>query len=134
MPPARCWGRTYAARQQSEFVGIIGRQIGLPHGETWTRANWSFRRTVCMPRTACKVGSGSHARGSTSARARRCKGSATQAPGSRRICSMFPRSYGQEMVFCVAFVEKLRDEQKFSSTDALQKQIQSDIEAARRMF
>ena len=40
--------------------------------------------------------------------------------------------YGQEME--IAFVEKLRDEQKFSSTEALQKQIQRDIEAARRLF
>jgi len=40
--------------------------------------------------------------------------------------------YSQEME--IAFVEKLRDEQKFSSRDALQRQIQSDIEAARRLF
>ena len=40
--------------------------------------------------------------------------------------------YGQEME--IAFVEKLRDEQKFSSRDALQEQIQRDIEAARRLF
>ncbi len=40
--------------------------------------------------------------------------------------------YGQEME--IAFVEKLRDEQKFSSTETLQKQIRSDIEAARRLF
>ena len=40
--------------------------------------------------------------------------------------------YGQEME--IAFLEKLRDEQKFSSTEALQKQIQRDIEAARRLF
>jgi riboflavin kinase/FMN adenylyltransferase len=40
--------------------------------------------------------------------------------------------YGQEME--IAFVEKLRDEQKFSSPEALQKQIQNDIEAARRLF
>ena len=40
--------------------------------------------------------------------------------------------YGQEME--IAFVEKLRDEQKFSSPEALQKQIQSDIVAARRLF
>jgi len=40
--------------------------------------------------------------------------------------------YGQEME--LAFVEKLRDEQKLPSPDALQKQILSDIEAARRLF
>jgi riboflavin kinase / FMN adenylyltransferase len=40
--------------------------------------------------------------------------------------------YGQEME--IAFVEKLREEQKFSSAKALQQQIQSDIEAARRLF
>jgi riboflavin kinase/FMN adenylyltransferase len=40
--------------------------------------------------------------------------------------------YGQEME--IAFVEKLRDEQKFSSRDALQQQIQRDIDAARRLF
>ena len=40
--------------------------------------------------------------------------------------------YGQEME--LAFVEKLRDEQKFSSTESLQEQIQRDIEAARRLF
>src|SRR5580765_1174161 len=40
--------------------------------------------------------------------------------------------YGQEME--IAFVEKLRDEQKFSSTAALQKQIENDIEAARHLF
>src|SRR5438876_10014450 len=40
--------------------------------------------------------------------------------------------YSQEME--IAFVDKLRDEKKFSSTEALQKQIRSDIEAARRLF
>ena len=40
--------------------------------------------------------------------------------------------YGQEME--LAFVEKLRDEQKFSSPDELRKQIHKDIEAARRLF
>jgi riboflavin kinase/FMN adenylyltransferase len=40
--------------------------------------------------------------------------------------------YGQEME--IAFVEKLRDEQKFPSTEALQKQIRGDIEAARHLF
>ena len=40
--------------------------------------------------------------------------------------------YGQEME--IAFVEKLRDERKFSSTDALRNQIQTDIEAARCLF
>ena len=48
------------------------------------------------------------------------------------LLDVSPDLYGQEME--IAFVEKLRDEQKFSSTDALQQQIQRDIEAARRLF
>ena len=40
--------------------------------------------------------------------------------------------YSQEME--IAFVEKLRDEKKFSSTEALQKQVRRDIEAARHLF
>jgi riboflavin kinase/FMN adenylyltransferase len=40
--------------------------------------------------------------------------------------------YGQEME--LAFVQKLRDEQKFSSKETLREQIQRDIEAARRLF
>src|SRR3989454_7563104 len=48
------------------------------------------------------------------------------------LLDVSPDLYGQEME--LAFVEKLRDEQRFSSTESLQKQIQSDIEAARRLF
>lgn len=40
--------------------------------------------------------------------------------------------YGQEME--LTFVEKLRDEQKFPSPEALKQQIQKDIEAARKLF
>jgi riboflavin kinase/FMN adenylyltransferase len=40
--------------------------------------------------------------------------------------------YGQEME--ITFVEKLRDEQKFPSADALTKQIQKDIAAAKKLF
>jgi len=40
--------------------------------------------------------------------------------------------YGQEME--IAFVEKLRDEQKFSSRQALREQIQRDIEMAQGEF
>ena len=40
--------------------------------------------------------------------------------------------YGQEID--VTFVQKLRDEQKFPSAEALRQQIAKDIEAARRLF
>jgi riboflavin kinase/FMN adenylyltransferase len=40
--------------------------------------------------------------------------------------------YGQELE--TVFAEKLRDEQKFSSLDALREQIQRDITAARKLF
>ncbi|MEO6182106.1 MAG: bifunctional riboflavin kinase/FAD synthetase, partial [Verrucomicrobiota bacterium] len=40
--------------------------------------------------------------------------------------------YGQEME--LTFVEKLRDEQKFPSPEALKQQIAKDIEAAKRLF
>ena len=40
--------------------------------------------------------------------------------------------YGQEME--LTFVEKLRDEQKFPSPEALKQQIAKDVEAAKRLF
>ena len=40
--------------------------------------------------------------------------------------------YGQEMD--LTFVEKLRDEQKFSSPEALKQQIAKDVEAAKQLF
>src|SRR5213594_2510750 len=48
------------------------------------------------------------------------------------LLDVSPDLYGQEME--LAFVEKLRDEERFSSTESLQQQIRRDIEAARRLF
>jgi riboflavin kinase/FMN adenylyltransferase len=123
-------GRTYALCGRVIRGDQLGRQLGFP------TANLKFAGLVVPPNGVYAV----HA--SVQGRCHRAVANIGIRPTLRNpdpqrqvevhLLDFSADLYDQEME--IAFVEKLRDEQKFPSPEALRDQIRRDIEAARALF
>jgi riboflavin kinase/FMN adenylyltransferase len=108
----------------------LGRELGFP------TANLDVAGLVLPPRGVYAVHaavSGQNHRGVLNIGSRPTLGNpAPQLRAEIHLLDFSGNLYGQEAT--VTFVQKLRDEQKFPSLDALREQIGRDIRAAKRLF
>ena len=123
-------GRAYSLVGKIIESEKMGRQLGFP------TANLEVSGLVLPPNGVyaahAEVG-GKNLRAAVNIGVRpTMKNSTPQLHVEAHLLDFSGELYGQEME--LTFVEKLRDEQKFPSPEALKQQIQKDIEEAKKLF
>lgn len=123
-------GRTYSLVGKIIDGDKVGRKLGFP------TANLYFNGLVLPPNGVyaahAEVG-GKTFRAAVNIGVRpTMKSSSPQLHVEAHLLDFSGDLYGKEME--LTFVEKLRDEQKFSLPEALKQQIAKDVEAAKRLF
>jgi riboflavin kinase/FMN adenylyltransferase len=123
-------GRTYSLVGKIIKGDKVGRQLGFP------TANLDFAGLVLPPNgvyAAHAEVAGQTYRAAVNIGVRpTMKSSTPRLHVEAHLLDFAGEIYGKEME--LTFVEKLRDEQKFSSPDTLKEQIAKDIEVARKFF
>jgi riboflavin kinase/FMN adenylyltransferase len=123
-------GRPYSLAAQVVPGDQLGRQLGFP------TANLDVTGHVLPPHGVYAVHahlpSGSYRAVLNLGTRPTLADPAPQLRAEAHILDFDGNVYGQELEF--TFIEKLRDEQKFPSLEALQAQIARDVEAAKRIF
>jgi riboflavin kinase/FMN adenylyltransferase len=122
-------GRGYALAGEVVRGAQLGRKLGLP------TANLDVRGLVLPPNGVyavhARVG-GKVFRAALNIGLRPTVGAGLAQQVEAHLLDFDADLYGQELE--VTFVERVREERKFPSLDALKTQIERDIEAARRLF
>jgi riboflavin kinase / FMN adenylyltransferase len=126
----QCLGRSYCLAGMVEKGNQLGRQLGFP------TANINVTGLVTPPHgvyAACaRVGEREFPAATNIGMRPTISGTQPELRVEAHLLDFNEDIYGEELELC--FVEKIRDEQKFSSLEELKKQIGRDVERARKLL